>query len=352
MLRLKPIRRKAPIQPRVLRGAEAAFWFVLALAFALGGKSALDGLPRLGGTLLPKYVLAAEASGQAASHATSLNISAPPSDAYAPQVLHPVVEHPLPEWMKATPGPAVAIVIDDLGADEAAAHRAVSLPHAVALSFLPYPEATTVLVRAAERAGHDVLVHVPMQAEDRAIDPGPMTLRVDLPADENLRRLDWALSRVPGFVGINNHEGSAFTGDRAALVPVAEALADRHVFFFDSRTTAASQVVPVARGFGVPSAARDVFLDDVQTQDAIDAQLTELVRLARRNGIAIAIGHPHAATLDVLTRWCAALPGVRLVRLSDAIRLKTEREIETASTFLPPRSGGSAERSEAKGDER
>jgi uncharacterized protein len=333
MLRLRPIRRKAVIPPRALRGVEAAFWFMLALAFALGGKSALGGLPRLGEMLLPKQMFAAEARGDAVTQVTRLNLPATAASLFKPQVLYPVVEHPFPEWM-VNRGPAIAIVIDDLGADAAAARRAMALPQAVALSFLPYPEATPVLARAAARSGHDVLVHLPMQAEDGAIDPGPMTLRLDLPADENLRRLDWALSRVPGFVGINNHEGSAFTQDRAALVPVAEALADRHVFFFDSRTTAESQVVPVARAFGVPSASRDVFLDDVQTPEAIEAQLAELARLARQNGIAIAIGHPHAVTLDVLARWCAAPSGVRLVRISQAIKMKTEREMGVSLAAL------------------
>jgi hypothetical protein len=327
MFRLKPIRRKAGIDARALHVAEAAFWFVLALAFTLGGQSALSGLPRLAGMFLPKHAFAAEARGQVPSHVTSLNLPGLAQSSFAPQVLYPVVEHPFPAWMKASRLPAVAVVIDDLGADVAEVHQAIALPQAVALSFLPYPEPTPGLAREATEAGHDVLVHVPMQAEDRAIDPGPMALRRDLPVEENLRRLDWALERVPGFAGINNHEGSAFTQDRAALVPVVEALADRHVFFFDSRTTAASQVVPVARAFGVPSAARDVFLDDVQTPDAIAAQLARLANLARTNGIAIAIGHPRALTLDILARWCAAPPGLRLVRLSQAIRLKTEREM-------------------------
>jgi hypothetical protein len=333
MFRLRPIRRKAGIDPRALRGAEAAFWFVLALAFTLGGQSALSGLPRLVGMLLPKHAFAAEARDQVPTHVTSLKLPGLAPSSFTPQVLYPVVEHPFPEWMRASRLPAVAIVIDDLGADDAAAHQAIALPQAVALSFLPYPEPTPALAREAEQAGHDVIVHVPMQAEGEA-DPGPMALRLDLPAEENLRRLDWALARVPGFAGINNHEGSAFTPDRAALLPVVEALADRHVFFFDSRTTAASQVVPVARAFGVPSAARDVFLDDVVTPAAIAAQLAELTRLARTNGVAIAIGHPRALTLDMLARWCAAPPGLRLVRLSQAIRMKTEREIGVSLAVL------------------
>jgi polysaccharide deacetylase 2 family uncharacterized protein YibQ len=138
------------------------------------------------------------------------------------------------------------------------------------------------------------------------------------------------LSRVPDAAGINNHMGSRFTADRQALVPVMERLADRHLFFLDSRTTAATAVVPLARAFGVASAGRDVFLDDVETRGDVRKQLAETERLARQNGAAIAIGHPHAVTLAVLKTWCveAAARGYRLVSARDAIRLKTEREAE------------------------
>jgi polysaccharide deacetylase 2 family uncharacterized protein YibQ len=107
---------------------------------------------------------------------------------------------------------------------------------------------------------------------------------------------------------------------------VAEALYGRGIFFLDSRTTSQSQVVPVSRAFGVPSAARDVFLDDDEAPDVIAAQLRLLEQTARTNGAAIAIGHPHEVTLDVLTRWCRYHPGFRLVPVSVAIRLKTARE--------------------------
>ena len=97
----------------------------------------------------------------------------------------------------------------------AATRRAIALPKAMTLSFLPYGDDTPALARAGGRAGHQVIVHVPMEPEGRE-DPGPMALRTDLSAGENLRRLDWALSRVPGHVGINNHMGSRFTARIAA----------------------------------------------------------------------------------------------------------------------------------------
>ncbi len=328
-----------------LGAAEAAFWLVLALAVGVGGSRALAGLPALAGLFVPSGFMAARADVQGPAARVNLPLNLPrDASAYAPQVLLPVASRGLPDWLvtrieyarlasdqklamaRVPRAPAIAIVIDDLGPDAAAAARAIAIPRGVTLSFLPYGDDTPQLARAGARAGHQLIVHVPMEPEGRE-DPGPMALRVDLPASENLRRLDWALSRVPGYAGINNHMGSRFSQDRAALIPVMERLEGSRAFFLDSRTAPHSLIVPLARAFGVASAARDVFLDDTQTRTYVEEQLAQTEAVARDQGVAIAIGHPHAVTLAALKAWTANLAarGYRLVPLSDAIRLKTEQ---------------------------
>jgi hypothetical protein len=187
-----------------------------------------------------------------------------------------------------------------------------------------------VLAREGAKAGHEIIVHVPMEPVGTT-DPGPNALLSTLPPAEIARRLDWALDRVPGYDGINNHEGSKFTADRAALIPVIEDLADKHLFFLDSHTTPASLVVPLSRAFGVMSASRDVFIDDVMTPQAIAAQLAETVAIAKHDGVVIAIGHPHPATLDALKAWTAKLQGFELVPVRDAIRMETERDVRSVA---------------------
>jgi polysaccharide deacetylase 2 family uncharacterized protein YibQ len=144
-------------------------------------------------------------------------------------------------------------------------------------------------------------------------------------SDEIARRLAWHLSRVPGIVGINNHEGSRFTADAAALEPVVAVLKARHLFFFDSRTGPGSKVGAVARAHGVMTAGRDIFLDDDRSEGAVSAQLEMLAGEAKRNGVAIAIGHPHEVTLRLLAQWLAEDHGVSLVPLDEAMRIKAER---------------------------
>jgi polysaccharide deacetylase 2 family uncharacterized protein YibQ len=226
--------------------------------------------------------------------------------------------------------PVIAICIDDLGEDLAGTDKAMALPKDVALSFLPYADATPFLAQAASRRGHLVLAHVPMQALNGK-DPGPMGLKPQMTRDEIARRLGWNLARVPGLVGINNHEGSRFTADTAALEPVMATLKARHLFFFDSRTGPQSAVAAAARDAGVMTGARDIFLDDDPRPLAVSAELEMLAREARRSGVAIAIGHPHDVTLKLLAQWLAQDHGVTLVPLDEAIRLKAERATALAA---------------------
>ena len=211
---------------------------------------------------------------------------------------------------------------------------------------MPYADATSFLASEAARSGHDVLLHMPMEAQGDH-DPGPLALTVGLAPEQIRSRLDTALARVPQAIGINNHMGSRVTADRATLIPVAEDLARRHLFFFDSRTTPDTQVVPVAHAFGVASTGRDVFLDDEETADAVDVQFKALEARARAQGVAIAIGHPHDVTLSAIAAWTARAGsrGFVLISLPEALQLKTEREARLALSrqcdILPALSGRS-----------
>jgi polysaccharide deacetylase 2 family uncharacterized protein YibQ len=323
----------------IRRLPEIAFALLFGGGLLLGGDAALAGLPKL----LDQAVPAAQAQTRVPEGLTygvaRLAVRQGFAESrLAPQVLYPVTPDGMTQRVgkggmsAASPAarPVIAICIDDLGEDLAGTDKAIALPQQVTLSFLPYAEATPFLAEAAAKRGHLVLAHVPMQALNGK-DPGAMGLKPDMAADEITRRLDWDLARVPGLVGINNHEGSRFTADAAALAPVMASLKARHLFFFDSRTGPRSVVGAVARAAGVMSAERDIFLDDDPRAEAISLQLEMLARQARRNGVAIAIGHPHDATLRLLAAWLAQDHGVTLVPLGEAVRLKAQRETALAA---------------------
>ena len=314
---------------------EIAFALLFGGGVTLGGGAALAGIPRLLDALTPNM------AAQAGVVQDTTRCAIPDGFAqsrFAPQVLYPVTSAPKPDWLveamrggSAPPAarPVIAICIDDLGEDLAGTDRAMALPKDVALSFLPYADATPFLAEAAKKRGHLVLAHVPMQALN-GTDPGPMGLKPGMTSIEIAGLLGWNLARVPGLAGINNHEGSQFTADRTMLAPVMAALQARHLFFFDSRTGPQSAVGVAARAADVKTAARDVFLDDDPRAPAVSAELEMLAREAKRNGVAIAIGHPHDATLKLLAQWLAEDHGVTLVPLDQAIRRKAVREYVVA----------------------
>ena len=219
--------------------------------------------------------------------------------------------------------PMIAVVLDDLGLNRAGTNRAIALPAPLTLAFMTYAEGLPRMAARARRAGHELMLHVPMAPRDPAYDPGPNVLRAELAPAELARRLDWGLGRFEGFVGVNNHMGSRFTASRAGMAPVMAALRARGLLFLDSVTSAASVGADMARRAGVPYATRDVFLDNEwNDRDAIARQFARLEAVARRNGNAVGIGHPHSATLDVLARWLpeARARGFAIVPVSTIVR--------------------------------
>ena len=220
----------------------------------------------------------------------------------------------------------VAIVIDDMGLDRPRAIRAIGLPAPLTLSFLPYGRDAPALAVLARQRGHEILLHMPMQPMGGE-SPGPHALTVDLAAVEIRGRVGAALDRFGDAVGLNNHMGSRFTVDRRLMGPLMEELRARGLVFVDSRTAAESQGSEAAGHAGVPLAMRDVFLDNEATMDAINRQLREVERIARRRGHAVAIGHPHDATFAALAAWLPALQekGLQAVPVTTIIRRNLER---------------------------
>jgi polysaccharide deacetylase 2 family uncharacterized protein YibQ len=221
---------------------------------------------------------------------------------------------------------AIAVVIDDMGLDRARSLRAIALPAPLTLSFLPYGRDAPALAILARQRGHEIMLHMPMQPLGGE-NPGPQALSVDLGESEIRLRVGAALDRFGDAIGLNNHMGSRFTSDKRLLRPVMDELAARGLVFLDSRTAGNSQGVVAAGENQVPSAVRDVFIDNDLSAEAIARQLDELERLARRRGFAVAIGHPHDATLAALALWLPGLQarGLQAVPVSAVIRRSLQR---------------------------
>ena len=212
----------------------------------------------------------------------------------------------------------LAVCIDDLGyGTEALAwfERNRYPLHAAVLPHLPLTEESA---RRLHAAGVEVLCHLPMQPEDQPEhDAGPGAVLLGTSEEEVRRRVREAFDAVPHMAGFNNHMGSAVTAQPLYMRWIFSEARGRSLYFLDSRTSPLSAAEEAGRETGLKVFRRHVFLDDVAEPAYIRRKFREACSLARQQGLAVAIGHPHPATLDTLAAELASLPpSVRLVRLS------------------------------------
>ena len=251
--------------------------------------------------------------------------AAPAAQPAAPAAVQPVVPTPPatapalaepagpPAWQRfavapqpANGRPTIAIMIDDMGLNRVQTERAVNLPAPLTLSWMPYAPNVTAQAAAAAARGHETMLHMNMEALGHT-DPGPDSLRTWQSAETNRAYLRTALDRLPNAVGLNQHEGSVASLSTPLMDVVMGELHARGMLFIDSLTIPHSVGLARARAMGVPARGRDIFLDNSPDPAAIRAQLAATEAVARREGHAIAIGHPRASTMDVLAAWLPTL---------------------------------------------
>jgi len=215
----------------------------------------------------------------------------------------------------------LAVIIDDLGSDRSAAETVFSLGYPLTVSVLPNHDHSVDIAQEAHRRGLQVMLHLPMQSVANET-PEVQELHPGMPAQEVAGLVEQFLQSVPDVSGVNNHQGSQATADGALMDELMPVLRDHHLFYIDSRTTAATVAYEAAQDFGVRSAFRNVpFLDDVAEVAAVRKQMQLAFRGAREKGEAIAIGHPHPATLQALRELLpqAQAQGIQLVLASELV---------------------------------
>jgi uncharacterized protein len=245
---------------------------------------------------------------------------------HAIHVVTPLAARARPPTWPLHPYPRLAIILDDMGHDRVAADLILALPFPLTISVLPHLPLSSEVAEEAYRRGDQIMLHLPMEPEaegggPEGATPEEIELRVGMNSDQVNSALESMLATVPHAAGVNNHEGSRATADLALMQALMPALRGRNLFFVDSRTTAATVAYAAAERAGVPAASRKVFLDDNPTKEAVLAQLELAARDASRDGSAIAIGHPHPATIAALAHAVPQLEarGVRFVFASDLV---------------------------------
>ncbi len=218
--------------------------------------------------------------------------------------------------------PRAAIIVDDVGLNQAALNQLLALKMELTFSVLPYAPGASQVARKILGQNHELWLHLPMEPLG-GISPGPDALLVSMSRNELERLTAEAIARVPGAVGVNNHMGSKLTQNALALAGPMQVIKSHNLLFIDSVTSPKSVAEAVAKETGIMSGRRDIFLDHEVREEAIARQIEKLINLAKAKGFAIAICHPHPATIAALKQMQARLgQSLELVPASQLVRIQ------------------------------
>jgi hypothetical protein len=156
----------------------------------------------------------------------------------------------------------------------------------------------------AHAAGHVVMLHMPMEPDSLLLQKrmDGSFLRVGMP-DARIRTLMLqALSEVPYVQGVNNHMGSLLTSKARPMAAVMQVCREKHLFYVDSRTSAASVAATEAARAGIPWTSRQVFLDNQTDEVSLQRMWNKALACEQRYGSCVVIAHPHPKTIDFLAQ--------------------------------------------------
>jgi polysaccharide deacetylase 2 family uncharacterized protein YibQ len=179
------------------------------------------------------------------------------------------------------------------------------------------------LAQEAFEKGKEVMLHMPMEPYGfPEKNPGKGALLMSMNERELHQRIEENLEALPFVRGVNNHMGSRFMEDDQRVSILMEELRERELYFLDSRTTAKTVGYGAAKKVGIKTGQRNLFLDNDSNDEAeIRRNIQELAKIAKAEGKAIAIGHPHPSTIKSLREMIPRLreSGIQIVPLSEII---------------------------------
>jgi len=191
----------------------------------------------------------------------------------------------------------LAIIVDDCGTDMSSLRTLLDTGLPFSYAVIPYKEYSSDCLEMIKTKGRVAMLHLPMEPIDRVqMSEGKNSLLVSMTAEQKRTMIKKALNSLPGVVGVNNHQGSKATSDKATMEVVLKELKAQKMFFVDSRTTSASVTKEVAKSVGIHSARNDIFLDNSTDVEQIRMQIYKAMELAEKQGDAVAICHARPNT--------------------------------------------------------
>ena len=199
-------------------------------------------------------------------------------------------------------GPMVGLIISGLGLDPMLTTKAINdLPAAVTLSFAPYAKDLPYWTRRARNKGHEVLLEIPMEhGQGSAEAIGPAGLMEGRSPADNLKRLDWLMSRFEGYFGVTNYLGATFTGNAQAIRPIIKQVEAAGLAYFDDTGA-------VRRNTGATEKTVAEIARVIQQGGDTKRDFAALETLAKRDGMALGKAYLTAEDFDALRDWVQGL---------------------------------------------
>jgi len=216
--------------------------------------------------------------------------------------------------------PRVAVLLNGLGVPGAPEGDVIKgLPPPVSIAYGAYGRGLQERVTQAREEGHEVLLAIPLEPDDYpAKDPGPHTLLTTLPTNENIKRLQWLMSRFTGYAGVTNYMGAKFERTPDALRPVLAEVKQRGLLYLDDGSIEGSTAPEIAKDLELEYATAQINLE----ADSLDKSLAELETAAKSQGAAIGVAKARDAAVKKIADWAGTLEdkGLVLVPVSAAMR--------------------------------
>ena len=168
---------------------------------------------------------------------------------------------------------SIAIVIDDFGyRNDLISDGFLEIDASLTYAIIPGHNYSTSFGEKAVKAGYQVIVHMPMENTGKTYGEEKFVLMTDMDSETIKRRINNAFSQIPTAIGMNNHQGSKASADQHVISNIAKVIKDKDLFFLDSRTTVETIIVTTMELFGVPTARRNIFLDNEDDESKIKIQ--------------------------------------------------------------------------------
>lgn len=191
----------------------------------------------------------------------------------------------------------IAIVIDDAGYNYNSTFEFLKSGIPLTFAYIPDIEKDKKIYNLIKECGYDLMLHIPMEPEKGKQYVEKNAIFTNMKEDEIKSKILKYLEEYPDVIGCNNHMGSKAVKDVKVMNTIFDAIKEKNIFWLDSRTTSDGVVGRLATLNSIKFFKRDVFLDNEDEINYIRDSMEKLIKIGKKNGSAIGIGHIQSKNL-------------------------------------------------------